>query len=400
MRISSATINDQAVAAILAQQSRLARTQNELATGKRVQTPADDPAAATAIARLQRSLVADVQYAGNAAMATNRLSFSEQALTAAGNALQRLQELAVQANSSTLDQPTRRSLAAEMRSRADEIIDIANRQDASGDHLFSGLRAGLQPFSRDATAAVTYQGDAASRAVKISATQRVVDGHSGAEVFMNLRGGNGSFVTAAAATNNGAARIDIGSVVALAAWSAAAGSYSINFVTPGSYEVRDSANTLVVAASYVQGTAINFNGAQVTISGAAAAGDQFTLDVATRQPIFATIDRLIAAVEGPAGTPSERALFVTEMSRAINDLGRSNDHLLGIRAEIGARLSTIDNGDQARADARFELERTLSELQDVDYAEAVSRMNLQLAGLQAAQQSYTRISQLSLFNYL
>jgi len=45
-------------------------------------------------------------------------------------------------------------------------------------------------------------------------------------------------------------------------------------------------------------------------------------------------------------------------------------------------------------------QKTLSGIQDLDYAEAISRLNLQMVGLQASQQAFTRIQNLSLFNYL
>ena len=74
--------------------------------------------------------------------------------------------------------------------------------------------------------------------------------------------------------------------------------------------------------------------------------------------------------------------------------------MLQVRSEIGARLSSLDAAESAREDQKVELNRMKSELEDLDYAEAITRMNQQLVGLQAAQASYMRIAQLSLFNYL
>jgi len=39
-------------------------------------------------------------------------------------------------------------------------------------------------------------------------------------------------------------------------------------------------------------------------------------------------------------------------------------------------------------------------VQNLDYAEVISRLNLQLVGLQAAQQAFVKIQNLSLFNFL
>jgi flagellar hook-associated protein 3 FlgL len=71
-----------------------------------------------------------------------------------------------------------------------------------------------------------------------------------------------------------------------------------------------------------------------------------------------------------------------------------------MRAEVGTRLHTIDGAQETLADRKVELESATSQLRDLDYAEAVSRMNQQLVGLQAAQASYSKIAQLSLFDYL
>jgi flagellar hook-associated protein 3 FlgL len=73
---------------------------------------------------------------------------------------------------------------------------------------------------------------------------------------------------------------------------------------------------------------------------------------------------------------------------------------VNVRAEVGARLASLDGTTQLHDQFSVELQTNLSNLQDVDYAEAISRMNRQLLGLQAAQQSYSQISQLSLFKYL
>ena len=74
--------------------------------------------------------------------------------------------------------------------------------------------------------------------------------------------------------------------------------------------------------------------------------------------------------------------------------------MLGMRAEVGARLSTLEAADSSRESLDIDLASSLSDLRDLDYAEALTKMNQRIVGLQAAQMSYSQISQLSLFNYL
>lgn len=128
--------------------------------------------------------------------------------------------------------------------------------------------------------------------------------------------------------------------------------------------------------------------------------------VAMGDPASAFYDNLSAAAGGTtsitdvlgslasvleAGTASQDTL--TDLSTAIESVSNT-------RAQIGARLNTVDAQTAANDAAIVALETNRSQLEDLDYAEAVSRLNLQLVALQAAQQSFAKIQGLSLFNYL
>jgi flagellar hook-associated protein 3 FlgL len=92
--------------------------------------------------------------------------------------------------------------------------------------------------------------------------------------------------------------------------------------------------------------------------------------------------------------------MTSTLERSLQQVDQASDHLLGVRGQVGARLSSLDTADSAREDVNIDIASALSDLQDLDYAEALARMNQQVVGLQAAQLSYSQISQLSLFNYL
>ncbi len=87
-------------------------------------------------------------------------------------------------------------------------------------------------------------------------------------------------------------------------------------------------------------------------------------------------------------------------SAILTDIDTAMDRLLAVRAKIGARLNALDSQRAVNEQYIVQMESSLSEIQDLDYAEAVGRLNLQLAGFQAAQQSFQRIQSLSLFNFL
>jgi len=74
--------------------------------------------------------------------------------------------------------------------------------------------------------------------------------------------------------------------------------------------------------------------------------------------------------------------------------------VIDTQTTIGARLNSIDQQREVNETISFNMQKTLSEVQDLDYAEAISRLVQQEAGLQAAQQTFVRVQGLSLFNFL
>lgn len=398
MRISTAGMHANALAQMLAQQATLTRTQTQIATGKRVQTPADDPVAAVHILELQRALQESEQYGRNATMLNNRLTLEEQALADVGSILQRVHEQAVRGNNGSVDQASRRMIATEIRGRLRELIDIANRRDANGEYLFAGYATTTQPFAQT-SGTVNYFGDQGARTLQVGPNQRVADSHSGYEVFIDVPEGNGMFATDAAGTNTGTGVIASGSVVNPAQW--VPDDYTLRFTSAtGDYEVLDSTANVIATGTYTANGTIAFNGVHLNMTGAPALNDSFSISRSRTEDLFTTLNNLVATLESAPANEAQRAQFNTDMGRALQQLEQSADHVLTVRAEVGTRMSSLETTQDTLADQKVELERMTSELRDLDYAEAITRMNQQLLGLQAAQASYSKISQLSLFDYL
>jgi flagellar hook-associated protein 3 FlgL len=397
MRISTAGQHRLAFGAINDRTSELLRTQNQIASGKRIQTPADDPSGSVRALALDRALAESKQYARNADVVTSRLSLEEQTLADAGSLLDRVRVLTVQANSPTLDQASRQAIAVEVRVRLRELVDLANRRDSNGEYLFSGLSTLVQPFSQSGSA-VTYVGDQGSRLVPTSPTQRVADGHSGFDVFMDIVNGNGTFTTAADADNTGTGIVGVGSVSSPADW--VPDTYTLHFIDATNWEVLDGTNSQVTTGTFTTPGTIAFNGIQVTISGSPAADDIFTIAPSSKQDVFTTVSNLLDGLNSSTTTTAEQAQFATDMGSALQHIDRALAHLSNVRSDVGARLQVLDQSEETRLDTEVELQRSISELRDLDFAEAVTKLNLQLVGLQAAQSSYARLTQISLFDYI
>lgn len=401
MRLSSLGFSMGSMNAMLEQQSALAKLQNQVALGTRVTSPADDPIAAVHIIELQRAQSESEQFAKNSTLAKNRLSLEEQSMVDVGNVLTRVRELMVQAgNVGTLSNNDRLSIATELAARLDELQDIANRQDGNGEYLFSGYATKTKPFSGGEGTPISYVADQGVRQLAISTTQRVADSHNGFDVFVDIPEGNGTFSTAVTMTNTGSGAIDIGSVIDRTAW--VPDDYTITFTSATAYEITDGATpaNVISTGTYTPGAAIQFNGASVTITGQPAVGDTFRVEESRSEDIFTTLGDVISILRAPAGNAVANAKLSSTLSGSLQQLDQATDHLLGVRAQIGVRLATLDSVDASREARDIDMASALSDLRDLDYAQALTQMNQRLVGLQAAQLSYTKISGLSLFNYL
>jgi len=397
MRVTNDTLRMVFLNAFETAQRRLADTQNQVSTGKRINKPSDDPLAAARIGQLDASLGRLDQYQANGIVARNQLGLEEEALAQVIDNLQRVRELAVQANNGTLDDANRRAIAAELRQRYDSVIALANATDASGRYLFAGLSEGTQPFVVGA-GGVSYNGDHGQRSVQVSDERLVAVNDSGADVFQRIPTGNGTFSLAAAPGNTGMAVLGTGTVVNPAAW--VRDTYTITFVAPDSYEVRDSGNTLVANGAYAPGQSISFAGIDVGFSGAPAAGDAFTVTPSTSKDVFGTLSDLITALETPVVDPASRAALHNAVGQLLSDIDQGTGHVIDTRAQIGARLRAIEQESALNEGFTVQLTETLSEIRDLDYAEALSVLTQQLFGLEAAQQTFARVQGLSLFRFL
>lgn len=383
-------------------QSRLNHTQLQVSSGKRIISPSDDPIGAAQALDLKQVLAGTAQYARNADAADSRLRLEESVLASVSDVLQRVRELAIQGNSDSVTPEGRRAISTEVRERVDELIALANSKDGGGEYLFAGALGKLLPFAR-AGSGFSYGGDQNARELEVGPGRFVAAGDSGHDVFMRLRNGNGVFTTAPAAGNTGTGIIGPGGV----AGTFVPDTYTIAFTqatptSPITYGVTGVASGVVVppGTAYVEGGTISFNGANVDITGAPANGDTFTVAPSGNQDMFSTVQSVVNALESGTGTPAQSAQFHNAMNRALTDLDEALGSLLNQRATIGSRLNAIDSQRDINAAYTLDLQELLSSVEDLDYAEATSRLNRELLGLQAAQQTFIKMQGLSLFNFL
>ncbi|WP_332853038.1 flagellar hook-associated protein FlgL [Duganella sp. S19_KUP01_CR8] len=417
MRISSKTIYDVGVGQISSLQTALARTQQQLSTGRKNLSAADDPIATARALEVTQSQSINTQLVTNRSNAKGTLSMETVALASSTAILQDIKTLAVNAGDGSMTQKDRASLATELEGRLADLLGQANTADGAGGYVFSGYKSTTLPFTQTASGAA-YQGDQGQRELQVGSTRKLPISDSGAAVFENNATGNGTFVSAADPANytrGGSGIISAGSVKD--ATQLTGHKYQIDFqvvpATPGvpkvtTYTVTDltlnqpvpAAPVPAVPQPYVSGQNITFDGVQFDVKGDPADLDNFTLQPSTKQSIFTTVTDLIAALRAPGDGAAGQASLNNKLNQAHVNIDAATDNLLSIQSEVGSRLKELDYLDSSGDDLNLQYATTLSDLQDVDTVKAISLFTQQQTTLDAAQKSFKSLAGLSLFNYI
>lgn len=329
MRVSSSQIFDVGTIGVLRNQSALLSTQSHLSTGKRVNTPEDDPVAAAQALVVTQASEVNNRRIENQGAAGDSLKLLDMKLTDVTENMQMILEETVRAgNTGTLSDSDRKAIATDMRQRLAQLLATANSQDGAGQYLFAGFKTNVQPFTsvndpidsnapatlippqNFANAYVTYNGDQGQRTLQVDAARIMPTSENGSDVFMRISDKNGA-------------------------------------LTGGS--------------------------------------------------VFDTIKNMIDTLEKPIGI---NPTFKTDYSTGLGDMQAFLDNTLRIQASVGSRLAELDSLSTSADGLTAQYQETLSGLQDLDYASAISTLSKQQMQLQAAQQSFVKISSLNLFSLL
>jgi flagellar hook-associated protein 3 FlgL len=304
MRISTATMYEMGVGRITGLQASLAKTQQQLSTGRRILTPSDDPVSAAAALDVSQSQTMNAQFATNRIAAKASLNQLDGTLAGVSDIIENAKSLVISAGNATLNDQQRGFIATELRGSLDDLLGLANAKDGAGIYLFSGYQTTTQPFAKTITG-VIYSGDQGERMSQVGSTRQMAVSETGHSVF---QGGG--------------------------------------------------------------------------------------------QDIFKTISDLISLLESPISSSASVAALNAGLATANGGMDKALDNVLTVRASVGSRLKELDALDSAGQALDEQYLQTLGELQDVDYARAISQLSQQKVTLEAAQMSFLKVTGLSLFNFL
>lgn len=408
-RISTNLAQQLGINSILLQQNQLNQTQQQISTGKRILTPSDDPAGTVQILDLNQSISRIDQFQNNLDYAKSRLSLSEGVLQGVTSSLQRVRELAVQGFNDVNSSVDKASIAQEIFQRLDEILALANSKDASGDFLYAGFKTQTQPFTGSAASGLfSYQGDQGQRLIQIGENRTISDGNAGNEVFFDLKDKNGNPEDMFKTLYSLAVDLSTGrpaaeeTVLTLTAQPNDGDVFTLNGIT---YEfdtdaTTDPDNTAVTVGADTDATTSNLADAINTEQGL---GNTDVTATASNSEILIVADEQgkekISLSALPAAIGVTTPISIPLYDR-LDQLDVALGRVLDVRAQLGARLNVLDSQESTNQDFLLSIKQTKSQIEDLDMAEAISRFNLQAVSLQAAQQAFVRVQNLSLFNQL
>lgn len=184
MRISTGYQFDQYSLQIASSQARYVRAQQQVATGKRIHTPSDDPSGTATVLHVRSLMSAATQYQSNVERAKGHLGFTESALGEVTNIGRRAYELTLRAANSTTSQTGREAMVTEIEEMQRRLVELGNTQGPMGEYVFGGTMNDARPFSVTGTT-LTYNGDAGSIQVETGPVDTLTVNTQGNPMFVD-----------------------------------------------------------------------------------------------------------------------------------------------------------------------------------------------------------------------
>ncbi|OED37937.1 flagellar hook-associated protein 3 [Chromatiales bacterium (ex Bugula neritina AB1)] len=306
MRISSNYFSRNLPAQMSEMKSRIAISQEQIASGKQFLSPSDNPSASGSMILMQQTEGKLEQYERNAQFAESRLTLEESALGRASNALISIREIVLRAANDTNGAEDREVMLLELTEQKKYLMSLANSVDGQGQFLFAGGAVTERPYVDVGT--IDYVGDQTVQSVRIGIERDIRINTPGSSVFEYDAGGG-------------------------------------------------------------------------------------------PQDLFATIEGLEGILAAGASGPGD-AVFQASMSDTLKELDTAHKHIISVRSDSGSRLKTIDDARQNNELVINRVKAEVADVIDLDYAEAVSRMQSEITSLEAIQATYAKLQNMSLFNHI
>lgn len=407
MRISTNQIFDLNIRSVLENQRGLSDTQQQLASGKRINKPSDDPIGAAQVVRLTEELDKLTQYQRNNDLLASSLEQQEAILRSINSSANRARVLVIQSGAGYTTDADRKAIGAEIEQIRNEILDLMNSQNEQGEYIFAGFQSESQAFEFNPAASgnkITFAGDDGTNQVQLSDSVTVQSSTSGRVVFedvfarlnFSLSGSAGITVNQASISQQGTFdnfhKDNYDPVIA------ANNEFRLTVIAGNQIEVTNVGTGAVVDnLDFQSGQILNFQGIEFELEGTVGNTVDFTLNDPEKKNIAETLNDmfLVLTTDGIADS---------DFREAINDVIVGIDNglaAIGLEtSSLGGRLNVAQSIEETNLDLEIANKTARSAIEDVDYAKASAEFAKQETALSAALQTFPRVTSLSLFDFL
>ncbi len=379
----------------------------------------EDPRSSADPVRAQRLSVAKEQkdmldrFEGNLIIAEKRLSLTDDTLGDTMDILQYLRTISVRAADANVTPDERTALVLEVREYREALISQANLRDDTGRPLFGGFKGRNDPFV-DTNQGVQYTGDGGKHTLRVSESASVATGVDGIQTFMSVPTRSGEvrsmfeivddFIYALSSnetlhdnlSTDGDMEVYLQSTQGKSDWSMTFGEGDAA-VTVTSELVNGQPGPAIAAINKVSsetGVVASFtdDGKGMLLSGPSG------VNLSALRVDPAVVGDL-AVVKLDGDTKRMVAPGRTK-SGMIDDITSTSSHIANMRAIVGSQGQSVDRYQALVTDRRVIMDEAISGLQDLDIAEAITKLQSLLTTRSASQSSYVKISQSTLFDYI
>jgi flagellar hook-associated protein 3 FlgL len=417
MRLSNNLMYQSQINKILDNQQGVAGALERANTGQKYLSTSENPAAISQGMLYSNKIQTNEQHSKNIDQLNGRLETEETILQSINTNIQQAQELTIQAGNGVYTKDDLKTFASELSGIQQTLVNLMNTRSEDGKFIFSGYQDSTQPYQFDSTTGeYTYNGDQGQHVITIAEGVSIKSSDNGFDTFektdarLNVASNTATVsgsITAASVYVDGQTEFDNfhqANYNADPTASATANTYSV-LVSPGAtaddpqtYEIhRDGAPLTPTVTGEVTDEPIDFAGMKIEFEGAAPGQLYFTLEKPHKENVLNTLQSLITGLND--GT-LEGDDFQQVLADGLVQLQNASEQVVFTQASLGGRMNALERVSDSNLAQDIQNKSNLSDLVEVDMAEAISELTKQETALQASQATFGRLTNLSLFDYL
>jgi len=407
MRISTGQLYDRSIQAVLNNQADLSDIQQQLSSGKKLLRPSDDPVGAAQVIRLTEEIDLITQYKKNNNLLTNSLEQEETVLSSVNNAVNRARVLMIQSGNGIFSAGDKKAISIEIGQIRDQVFGLMNSRNPSGEYIFAGFQSESPAFSFNASATgnkYNFEGDGGENEIQVSDTIRLQMNNSGLDVFEDVLARLKSTITGSVGTISasleiqGQSAFDRFSKNNYNAVNPANNEFQISILSATQAQITNVGSGAVLdIIDFSSGSAFLYNGLEFNIEGITGNTVNFQLESPEKKNIAETLNDFANAL---SNENIGDGAFDEALSDALIGVDNSLTSLASGISQIGGRINVADSVLSSNLDLEIINKSARSNIEEVDYAEAVSELSRQETALQAAQATFTRVTGTSLFDFI